>query len=491
MNEDDHNKSIKFTETHRDLGQKSNKNLIRSSKTDLLDSNKELYDEVPERWFNMVAFCFCLFANGFQWFNFLTISKDFSIHYSISLWKIKMLSMIYFIIYPFVCIPEVWLFENFSIKIGYILSAGFTFAGSFLKIFVYYDNSISVCYIGQILCGLFRPLLLSSSGKIAANWFKESRRTLICSIICLSDTFGILVGYLWNLAFIKENATKDEFKEQMLRYMLSQCILVFLFCVPAFFIEKDKPEIFSSISQNKRKSDLLIDLKLLFKNKNFIFLLIPTFFIVGYYYIMGNIFNNFLYLYKITKYQCTVIYSVSITAGIISSLIISFFLDRCKRFKLFMIILCILGIVFQALFTFLLEIVKSKGLNIFILGLIFYILINAVVIPFYCIVMNYACEITHPVSESFSGGILMVLAQLCGIGGSYLFDHFINNNYDKPWIINLILTIFFIISLVFISFSDGKLIRYEIDKSELIKEEGDKQNEDNKIRTVEVEIKQK
>ena len=272
--------------------------------------------------------------------------------------------------------------------------------------------------------------------------------------------------------------------------MLSQCILVFLFCIPAFFIEKDKPDFFSSISQNKRKSNLLTGLKLLFQNKNFIFLLITSFFIVGYYFILGNIFNNFLYLYKITKYQCTVIYSVSITAGIISSLIISFFIDKCKKYKLFMMILCILGIVFQLFLTFLLEIVESKGLNKFILGIIFYILINAVVIPFYCIIMNYACEITHPVNESFSGGILMIFAQLCGIVGSYLFEYFIEHNNDKPWINNVIFIIFFIISLIFISLSDGKLIRYEIDKSELIKEEGDKKNEDIKIRTVDVEIKQ-
>lgn len=490
MKEENDEKNLKSSETHRDFAQKSDKSLIKTSKSAILENNEILYEEVKERWYNLVAFCFCLIANGVQWLSFILISNQFSLYYSIPLWKIKIFSMIYFIVYPFVCIPEAWLFENYSIKIGYMLSAGCSICGSFLKIFLKNDKSLSVCYIGQIISCLFRPLLLNSPGKIAANWFKEDKRTLITSIICLSDTLGILIGYLWNLVYVKENAKEEEFKEQMFRYMLCQFLLVLFLCLLAFFIDKDEPDKLSSISQKRNKSLLLQDLKALFKNKNYIFLLIPNFFIVGYYFIQGNVFNNYLYIYKITKTQSIIIYSVSIIVGIISSIIISIFVDKTKKFKLFMIILSSSALIIQVFLTFLIEIVKSSGLNVFALCIIFYILINAVVIPFYCLVMNYACEITYPVRESYNGAILMFLSQLCGIGGTYLFDHFIDNNSDKRWIVNLILIIFFIISFIFILLSEEKLLRYNIDKLE-IKEEKDKKKDDIQQKTIEVEIKQR
>ena len=115
---------------------KSDKVLIQTSKSEMV-SNSEIikYEECPERWFNLVAYCFCLFANGFQWFSFSQISNHFSIHYSISLWKIQLLSMIYFIIYPFVFIPEALLMEKYNLKIGLLLPSLFTLVGSFFKIF--------------------------------------------------------------------------------------------------------------------------------------------------------------------------------------------------------------------------------------------------------------------------------------------------------------------------------------------------------------------
>ena len=141
-----------------------------------------------------------------------------------------------------------------------------------------------MCYLGQILSALFRPLILNSPGKIASIWFKEEKRTLICSICCLCDTFGILVGYLFNLAFIREkdNQNKDDFREKVFRYMLSEFIIVAFLCIPSFFIEKDKPDTPSSQSQNKNKFNLIKDLKLLFTNLKFIFLLFSFF----YYWIL-------------------------------------------------------------------------------------------------------------------------------------------------------------------------------------------------------------
>ena len=475
---------------------KTEKNLKEAVDSEVTVNKKEeteKYGETPYRWFVMVAYCLCVFANGFQWVTFSAISTQFSENYGTPLWKINMFSLMYMIIYPFVCIPQGWLIDSYSTRLGIIIASATTLAGSALKLLVNKDTTLAACFVGQFLSGLFQPALLNSPGKIAANWFREDIRTVICTIGCLADTVGIFVGFLWNLAFIKENATGQDFKDQVFIYMLSECILNVVFCLPAFFILKDKPDIPPSPSQNiddSNKPGLIQSLKMLFTNIRFIYLLISTFMVVGYYDVMGTIINNLFTMYGVTGQQSSIIYAVSSVAGMISSLVISWLLDKYKKFKLFMIILCLLGTVFQAMFTFLLELVESKGLNAYAIGLVLYTLVNMIVVPFYTIGMNYACEITYPVGESINGGIMMTMSQISGIGGTFLCQHFLDNYVSKPWISNVILLGFFVVACIFVFLFDEKLERQEVEQAGRKKEEIQKKDENNK-EPVTIEVQQK
>ena len=451
------------------------------------------YGETPYRWYVMIAYCLCVFANGFQWVTFSAIAVDFANNYKQPSWKVNMFSLMYMIIYPFVCIPQGWLIDNYSTRLGIIIASACTLVGSALKLLVNKDPTLAGCFVGQFFSGLFQPALLNSPGKIAANCFREDIRTVVCTICCLADTVGIFVGFLWNLGFIKADASQEEFKDQVFKYMLSEFILNVVFCIPAFFIIKDKPDIPPSPSQaedNSEKPGLIQSLKMLFTNIRFVYLLISTLFVVGYYDVMGTIINSLFVMYGVTGQQSNVIYAVSSVAGMIASLVISWLLDKYKKFKLFMIVLCITGTLFQALFTLLLELAEPKGLNAYAIGLVLYTLVNMIVVPFYTIGMNYACEITYPVGESINGGIMMTMSQLSGIGGTFLCDHFISNYEEKPWISNVILLGFFAASCVFVFLFDEKLDRQEIELAGRAKEE-DLKNNEKKIEADVVNVQQK
>ena len=252
--------------------------------------------------------------------------------------------------------------------------------------------------------------------------------------------------------------------------MLSEFILNVVFCIPAFFIFKDKPDVPPSPSQgeeNVPKINLINSLKMLFTNIRFIYLLIATLFVVGYYDVMGTIINSLFDLYGISGQQSSVIYAVSSVAGMIASLVISWLLDKYKKFKLFMIILCISGTVLQALFTFLMELAKSKDFSAYAIGLVLYTLVNMIVV------------------------IMMTMSQLSGIGGTFLCDHFINKNDDKPWISNVILLGFFAVSCIFVFLFDEKLDRQEIDKAGREKEQKKEENNNNNGQVVTIEVTKK
>ena len=416
----------------------------------------------------MIAYCLCTFANGFQWVTFSAIASKFSYHYNLESWKVNMFSLIYMILYPIVCIPQGHLVDNYSTRLGIIIAALCTILASGLKLLI--NKGIIWCYLGQFMASFFQPALLNSPGKISANWFRDNIRTLICTIGVLSDSIGIFIGFLWNLIFIDENEeNSDEYKSQVFNYLLSEFILSFVFCVPSFFIIKNKPDIPPSPSQaeDSRRSSvpnlqtnnfsLKESIIMLFKNKRFIYLLISTFFVVGYYNIIGTLINPLFELYSISGNNSSIIYFISNILGMVSSVIISKIVDKNNKFKLSMIILCVLGTIFQVLLTVFLEIFqpdekdKNESSTIeFIVALIINSLLTIVVMPFYTIGMNYACEITYPVGESINGGFMISASQISGIGGTFLCDYFISNYPEKKWITNVIITGFFGFGCIFV-----------------------------------------
>ena len=379
--------------------------------------------------------------------------------------------------YPFVCIPEGYLVDAYSTRLGLIIAAACTLGGSALKLLVNQKNGMPWVFVGQFFAGLFQPAILNSPGKIAANWFRENIRTLICTICCISDTIGILVGFVFHAMIIDPNidakANPEDYKKDFADYIFWEFILNVVFCLPTFFIFKNKPDVPPSPSQvEQEKPGLCESLKLLFTNVRFIYLLISTCFVVGYYCVYGTILNAYLYMYDISDNQASYIYAVSSAVGIVASIVISALLDKFKKFKLFMIILVILGLIFQALFTLLLELsVDNDSLNKFAIGMTLYTLVTAVLIPFYTIGMNYACEITYPVGESINGGIMMSMSQISGIAGTFGCDALMKDHENKKWASNILLLCFFVVASVFVFLFDEKLARNEVDQAGLGKKE--------------------
>ena len=454
---------------------------VQETTEEIITTKKEIkYGETPYRWFFLVAYCLSGFVNQMQWVAYSAILTAFSDNYDKPQWKVNMFSLIYMIVYPIACIPEAWMLDKFSIRISLILVAACNIIGAGLKLLVNKDKSLASSYIGQIIAALFQPVLLNSPGKIAANWFREDIRTVICTICCLAVTTGALVGFLWNLMFVDEDETKDKYQDQVFNYFLSEFILNVVFCIPTFFITKDKPEIPPSPSQEdfqEKIPGLKESFKLLFTNKRFVYLLTAYALIVGYFDIMSTIINGLLDLYDITGSQSSVIYAVASVVGMVASLIISRLLDKYKKFKLFMLLLGVSGTVFQALFTLLLELIDSKDLNGYAIGIIMYSLINISIISFYTIGMNYACEITYPVGESINGGIMASMPQILAIALSFLCDHFINKHEGKAWLSNIVLLIMLALSIIFLWLLDEKLDRQEVETIGRLKEQNQKQKD--------------
>ena len=240
---------------------------------------------------------------------------------------------------------------------------------------------------------------------------------------------------------------------------------------------RNKPKIPPSKSQDKYVSPPVTQsLKLLFSNWNFIKLLISTTCIVGFFNIFGTIINEFLFLYNINDEQTTLIAAISNISGILGSLIIGKIIDKNKKYKFTMILLNILGILFLCTATILLEFIDDK--YHFYISIICYTLVIIACVPFYTTGMDFVCELTYPVGESISEGLIMSSNQISGIIGIVIWNIFKVQFPQYKFLTNIMFIIMFLISLVSLSIMEVNLVRTKKDKGEDDEETNIKDNED-------------
>ena len=95
--------------------------------------------------------------------------------------------------------------------------------------------------------------------------------------------------------------------------------------------------------------------------------------------------------------------------------------------------------------TIVLEVVKSKYLYIYI-GILFTLVIGSA-IPIYTSGMDLVCEITYPIGESTSDGVIMVGNQLVGIIGIIITALFTTYIKKAKVLSNIFCILLFSISL--------------------------------------------
>lgn len=240
-------------------------------------------------------------------------------------------------------------------------------------------------------------------------------------------------------------------------------ILCVCFSIPTIFLFKSKPPHAPSVSQNNMKIPSFKEsVKMLLGNKNYIYLLITNTIVVGYFNLIGVINNQYLYAYNVNTTQSALIAGVGNITGLVATIILSLVIDKVKKYKPFFFILIIIATITVILMTILLEVIENGG---FYLNLIGITLILIASVPLYSIGSDYSCEITYPVGELISVGLILTGSQILGVAESFLADYFLS--IKKPFLINTMTIFFFLIALIMIFLLEENLIRNKMEEANI------------------------
>jgi MFS transporter, FLVCR family, feline leukemia virus subgroup C receptor-related protein len=160
--------------------------------------------------------------------------------------------------------------------------------------------------------------------------------------------------------------------------------------------------------EQKNDYSLKRDLHALITNKNYIFLSLTFMMLYGVYTCLGAVINDVVAPFGYTGGETSVLGGSFIFSGIVGSFILSSRLDLTNKYNQTIRLVCFTSTLLTLLIFFTLPSQNIWLLSLNVSSIGFFLL------PIIPIGYSYAIELTYPVSESMSNGVLMMFSQIVG-----------------------------------------------------------------------------
>ena len=378
------------------------------------------------RWMMLAIFMLIIAINQMMWITFAPITSDAALFYHVSDMKIGMLSMCFMIVFILVSIPASWIIDTYGIRIG--VGTGAILTGIFGLVRGFAGTNYAVLLAAQIGIAVGQPFLLNAITKMAARWFPMNERATAAGLGTLSMYIGILSGMVVTPFLVLKNGIPS------MLYMVG--ITSVLIAVVFILFTKERPPTPSGPGGNEDQLLVIEGFRHTFASRDFKWLMVIFFIGLGAFNAVTTWIENILGPRGFSPAQAGIAGGMMIAGGITGALIIPILSDRYKRRTPFIIIALVgatLGLI-GLTFTHSYSVLLTSGA---VLG---FFLLSSGPIGF-----QYGAEITYPVSEGTSNGLLLLVGQISGIALIFGMDFFKapgNGSMTKP-------LIFLIVGMVF------------------------------------------
>lgn len=330
------------------------------------------------------------------WVSFSPIVDETMVYYGVDEISITILAASFMVLYIPINNLSTKSLDKYGLKKGVGIGIILTAVGGLIR--AVGGRNYWVCLTGQIIAAIGQPFVLNSFTKLSANWFLESEKTTAAGIGSISLFLGVIIAML-----LPDMLGPSSIELMLWIYAILGLIIMVLFLVFA----KDKPESPpNKYADKERFAKIPGGMKELFKNKDFTILSIMVFIGLGIFNAITTVIDL---IFTDAIYPGIVSGNVSafmIFGGILGAVIISAISDKMHKRKIFLII-AFVGGVFLSL---LLAVFRDPNL-VYIISLIFgFILVSSMPIG-----TTYGAEITYPIPEEQSNGILMTAGQISGL----------------------------------------------------------------------------
>ena len=208
-------------------------------------------------------------------------------------------------------------------------------------------------------------------------------------------------------------------KEHVLAFLWQSSIVVTLLVLPLLLLFKDKPEEYPSkgaedLEKHKTSYSFMSDMKLLWNNKNFCRFALSYMNTYSIYTSLTAITSNLLSPYGYTPSQASMTGILFICFGLVGAFAVSIKVDKSKKYLLTYRII-VIGTLVCSL-AFLITLPMGNVLALYLNNLFF----GMFLVPLTPIGYSFSVEMTYPVSEAMSIGIISMMGSLMGFVLTYI-----------------------------------------------------------------------
>jgi MFS family permease len=362
--------------------------------------SKEEIEVFSYRW--VVLFLFFLINVVIQilWITFAPVNSIAQNYYGVGKLEIDLLSLTFMVVYIPVTLLASWLIDKFDFKIGAGIGALIMGIFGFLRALAGPDFVLLLIF--QTGVAVAQPFLLNAVTKLSANWFPETERTTATGISLLSTFIGVALGLILTPILYE---LFNSFEIILWVYgviALASGIIFFVFA-------KAKPPKPPTLEIVEEKVFMFDGLKRLFTNKYFYILIFIYFVGLGVFNTITTYIEGIM-IPKVGTAEAPVLAGIVglllLIGGILGTIIFSVLSDVLNKRKPLIFISLLIATVSLFLFSFL-----SDPFFLMILGFVFgFGLLGSSPVG-----LEYAVDLTKPVPEASSNGILLMSGQIGGI----------------------------------------------------------------------------
>jgi len=345
------------------------------------------------RWVVLVVFMLINMIIQTQWISYASIAREAALFYGVSELKIGFFAMFFMAVYIPLSIPVSWVID--SLGFHFAVGIGAVLMGTFGIMRGLSGSNYVLALLSTVGIAVAQPFLLNAWTKMPAQWFPDKERATAVGLITLSSLIGIAAGMVLSPALIK-----------LISISTIQSIyggISAFFAVLFIVLARENPPTPPGKSRPEERALMLDGLKNALANKSFLLYLFIFFVGMGIFNGITTWIENIIYLRGFGPAQAGTLGALLLAGGIAGAIIIPAFSDRQQKRRRFLVLGILLalpglmGLAFAR--SFWLIAVSSFMFGFFLIS----------ISP---VGMQYAVEITNPVPEGTSTG----LVQLCGQG---------------------------------------------------------------------------
>ena len=345
------------------------------------------------RWVVLGVFMLVAAVNQLAWITFAPITSQAAAFYGVSDLEIGLLSLVFMAVFIAMSFPASWVIDTYGIRVGVGVGAALT--GGFALLRGLVPGDYAWVLGAQIGIAVGQPFILNAVTKTAARWFPARERATAAGLGMLAIYLGILVGLILTPALVASTSLPTALK--------AYGIAAVLFAAAFFALVRERPP---TPAGSEERSLVLDGLKAILHDRTFLLLVLLFFIGLGAFNAATTWIEDIVRPRGFTSAQAGWVGGVILAGGILGAIVLPALSDRLGKRVPFMLI-ALSGAVPGLLGLALLESYGLLLLSAFVFG---FFLLSSGPIGF-----QYAAEITHPVPEGTSNGLLLLAGQVSGI----------------------------------------------------------------------------